>query len=236
MSTMPTLEVGDGRGHFLARISLGIPQASNPMLPFEPRRIAMAIGRHALNDIYDTHIRGRLMQECAAINWSHISVLRLGYPGQAPSECPATIVVAVWPNTVDLDGAARILRSAGEWIYVLPQLHDVAVEVVEVGVAPGVARGAAVEVKAGAPGVARGAAVEVKAGVAGVAPGAAVEVKAGAPGVAVEVKDGVAPGDHVTVGTDEEAFRNVPALGAGLGPQDSASAVEYTADTVEYMA
>ena len=196
------LEVGGGgRGHFLARISLGIPQASNPMLPFEPKRIATAIGRHALVDIFDTHIRGRLMQECAAIDWSHISVVRLGYPGQARSECPATIVVAVRPNTLDSDGATRMLRSAGEWIYVLPQLYDVAVEVVKAGVAPGVTPGA----------------------------------------------------DHGTVGTDgkvpwlgcsfEEAFRNVPALGAGLGLQDSASAGTLggylsisTADTVEYMA
>ncbi|KAK3364084.1 hypothetical protein B0T25DRAFT_58553 [Lasiosphaeria hispida] len=220
VASMPALEVG-GRGHFLARISLGIPQASKPVGTFVLKRIAMAIGQHALVDIFDTHIRGRLIQECAAIDWSHISVVRLGYPGQAPSECPATIVVAVWPNTLDLDGAARILRSVGEWIYVLPQLHDVAIEVVQAGVAPGVAPGA-VEVKAGAPGVAPGAvevkagapgAVEVKAGAPGVAPGAvevkagalgvapgAVEVKAGAPGVvpsAVEVKAGalgVAPG------------------------------------------
>ncbi|KAK3364112.1 hypothetical protein B0T25DRAFT_627962 [Lasiosphaeria hispida] len=200
MSTMPTLTLevgGGGRGHFLARISLGIPQASRPVSTFEPKRIATAIGTHALVDIFDTHIRGRLIQECAAIDWSHISVVRLGYLGQAPSKCPATIVVAVRPNTLDSDGATRILRSVGKWIYVLPQLHDVAVEVVKAGVAPGA--------------------------------------------------------DHVTVGIDgkvpglgcsfEEAFRNVPALGAGLGPQDSTLAGTLggylsinTADTVEYLA
>ncbi|KAK3364093.1 hypothetical protein B0T25DRAFT_563092 [Lasiosphaeria hispida] len=213
MSTMPALEIGGGgRGHFLARISLGIPQASRPVGTFEPKRVATAIGRHALVDIFDTHIRGRLIQECAAIDWSHISVVRLGYLGKAPSKCPATIVIAVRPNTLDSDGATRILRSVGEWIYVLPQLHDVAIEVVKASVAPGVT-----------------------------------------PGAAVEVKAVVAPGDHVTVGTNgkmpwlrysfEEAFRNVPALGAGLGLQDSAVAGTLggylsisTADTVEYMA
>ncbi|KAK3364114.1 hypothetical protein B0T25DRAFT_513917 [Lasiosphaeria hispida] len=92
-------------------------------------------------------------------------------------------------------------------------LHDIAIKVVKAGVAPGVAPGAAVEVKAG------------------VAPGA----------------------DNVMVGADgkmlwlgssfEEAFRNVPALGASLGLQDSDAIGTLggylsisTADNVEYMA
>ncbi|KAK3364081.1 hypothetical protein B0T25DRAFT_58465 [Lasiosphaeria hispida] len=204
----PQLEIV-GRGHFLARISLGIPQADNPMLPFEPRRTATAIGPHAIVDIFDTHIRGRLIQECAAIDWSHISVVRLGYPGQAPSERPATIVIAVRPNTLDSDGATRILRSVGEWIYVLPQLHDVAIEVVKAGVAPGITP-----------------AVKVKAGVS--TDDVTVEINGKVPGLGCRF---------------EKAFRNVPALGAGLGPQDSAVAGTLggylsisTANTVEYMA
>ena len=138
MSAGTHLEVGSG--HFLARISLGVSQAQNPMLPFEPRRIATSIGDHPIAGIFDTHIRSRLLKdlskEGAAVDWSHVTVVRLGYPGQGASECPATILVAVIPNTLNSDGAAEILRSVTEWIYAFPQLHDVAIEMIESAAVP----------------------------------------------------------------------------------------------------
>jgi len=138
MSARTHLEVGSG--HFLARISLGVSMARNPMLPFEPKRIATSIGDHPIAGIFDPHIRSRLLKdlskEGAAVDWSHVTVVRLGYPGQGPSECPATILVAVMPNTLNSDGAAEILRSVAEWIYSFPELHDVAIEMIESAAVP----------------------------------------------------------------------------------------------------
>jgi len=120
----------------LARISLGVPRARNPSLPFEPARIATSIGDHPIVGVFDDRICGPLLQEFAATKWAYISVVRLGYPGQGPSECPATIIVAVRPHTLDTDGAAKILRSTTHWLYAFPELHDVAVEIIEADVSP----------------------------------------------------------------------------------------------------
>jgi len=79
---MPATQLEVGGGHFLARISLGVSQATNPMLPFQPNRIATAIGDHPIVDIFDTHIRSRLIKECTTVDWSHVTVVRLGYPGR----------------------------------------------------------------------------------------------------------------------------------------------------------
>lgn len=106
------------------------------MFPFEPARIATAIDEHPIVGIFDDHIRSRLIQEFAAANWSHITVVRLGYPGQGQSQCPATILVAVRPNTLDADGAAEMLRSTAQWFYAFPALHDVAIEVIEADAVP----------------------------------------------------------------------------------------------------
>ena len=133
MSTATHLEFGDG---VLARISLGVFRPENPAPTFLHPRIATPIGEHPIVGIFDDHIRSRLIQEFAAANWSHITVVRLGYPGQGQSQCPATILVAVRPNTLDADGAAEILRSTAQWLYAFPALHDVAIEVIQADVVP----------------------------------------------------------------------------------------------------
>ena len=132
MSTATHLEFGDG---VLARISLGVFRPRDPA-PGSYPRIATPIGEHPIVGIFDDHIRSRLIQEFAAANWSHITVVRLGYPGQGQSQCPATILVAVRPNTLDADGAAEMLRSTAQWLYAFPALHDVAIEVIEADAVP----------------------------------------------------------------------------------------------------
>jgi hypothetical protein len=133
MSAATYLEFGDG---VLARISLGVFRPENPAPTFLHPRIATPIGEHPMVGIFDDHIKSRLIQEFAAANWSHITVVRLGYPSQEQSQCPATILVAVRPNTLDADGAAEMLRSTAQWLYAFPALHDVAIEVIEADVVP----------------------------------------------------------------------------------------------------
>jgi hypothetical protein len=128
------LEPGRVSGQFLARISLGVPRARNPMLPFEPRRIATPIGDHPMVGIYDEQIRARLLDIFAEADWSHITVIRVGFPGQGPSECPPTILVGVRPTTLTPDKAAEIIRSAANFLYGFSELEDLAIEIIEADV------------------------------------------------------------------------------------------------------
>lgn len=136
MASSMHLEPGRLGGHFLARISLGVPRPSNPMLPFEPRMIATPIGDHPIVGIYDGQIRARLLTIFAEADWSHITVARIGFPGQGPSQCPATILVAVRPTTLSPDKAAEMIRSAADFIYGFAELADVAIEIIEANVVP----------------------------------------------------------------------------------------------------
>jgi hypothetical protein len=136
MATGMHLEPGRVGGQFLARISLGVPRAKNPILPFKPKMIATPIGDHPIVGIYDEQIRARLLAIFAEADWSHITVARVGFPGQGPSECAATILVAVRPTTLDPDSAAEMIRSAADFIYGFAVLEDIAIEIIEADVVP----------------------------------------------------------------------------------------------------
>ncbi|KAK3297321.1 uncharacterized protein B0H64DRAFT_372705 [Chaetomium fimeti] len=136
MSTRTHLELGRSGGHFLARISLGVPRPDNPYLPFVPKMMATPIGDHPIVGIFDTQIRARLHDIFAGTDWSHISVVRIGYPGQRPSECPATILVAVRPNTLGVEKAAGLVHVAAAFVYGFTRLRDIAIEIIEADVVP----------------------------------------------------------------------------------------------------
>jgi hypothetical protein len=96
--------------------------------------VATPIGNHPIVGIFDTQIRARLHGIFACTDWTHISVVRIGYPDNEPSECPATILVAVQPNTLSLEKAAEVIRVAADFVYGFAQLDDIAIEIMEAGV------------------------------------------------------------------------------------------------------
>jgi hypothetical protein len=132
MASNAHLEFGGGA---LACISLGVPRPENPMLPFVPKRVATPIGNHPIVGLFDPEIRDRLHDVLSPADWSHITVCRLGIPGQGPAQCPATILVGVRPKTIDSDQAAEVLHSAADLVYRFAELHDVAIEIIEADVA-----------------------------------------------------------------------------------------------------
>jgi hypothetical protein len=131
MASEPHLEFGDG---VFARISMGVPRPANPMLPFMPRRIATPIGNHPIVGLFDPDIRNRLHEIFDGADWSHITVCRVGYPGEGPEQCPATILVGVRPNTMNSDQAGELLRSAADCVYRFIELRDVVIEIIEANV------------------------------------------------------------------------------------------------------
>ena len=113
MASNAHLELG---GDALARISLGAPRPENPVFPFVPKRIATPIGNHPIGGLFDPETRDHLHDILSPADWSHITICRLGFPGQGPAQCPATILVGVRPNTMDSNQAAELLRSAADLV------------------------------------------------------------------------------------------------------------------------
>ena len=110
--------------HFLARASASpagpIPLSTSlidPGLPFEGRRVATPIANHPIAGLFDGEgIRNSLQSLLSDIDWSHISVARVGFPGAAL--WPPTILIGVSPSSaIDSQAAQDILRRAAPLVY-----------------------------------------------------------------------------------------------------------------------
>jgi hypothetical protein len=131
--TPPQIEI-DGNGDFVARITHDLGRLENPERG-RSRRIAMQIGDHAIVDFFDPHgIRDDLHNIFSAADWSHITVCRVGYSMQETEDCPATILIGVRHNTMTTDEAVTLLTLAAQSVYRFPELHDVAIEIIEADV------------------------------------------------------------------------------------------------------
>ncbi|KAH6624962.1 hypothetical protein B0J18DRAFT_429789 [Chaetomium sp. MPI-SDFR-AT-0129] len=127
---MTAAELEFGGGTF-TRISMGVPLPEKPMRSLIPYRVATPIGNHPIVGHFDPEIRNRLHSILSTTDWSHITVCRLGYYGEGPERSPATILIGVRPNTVDLAQASELLRSAADFVYQFSELRDVAIEIIE---------------------------------------------------------------------------------------------------------
>lgn len=115
-------EFGDERGQFVARVSLGqsAPQARQPSLPFQLRRLAMDIGDHAIVSLWNNGMESQVVDMLVneqEIQMSYLTVVRVGFRGLDPRGCPITIIVAIQPSSLGPDDAKGLLDKLSHYIY-----------------------------------------------------------------------------------------------------------------------
>lgn len=126
----------DGRGDFVARITLGSGPLQNPERGRQ-MRIATTIGDHPMVYLFDKEdIRGEFHRIFSTADWSYIVPCRVGYSLQEPAHSTPTILVGVRPNTTTIDEAVGMLNLAAKSVYRFSSLHDVAIEIVEADIMP----------------------------------------------------------------------------------------------------
>lgn len=125
------VESGSPDGQFLARATYdpAAPLHSpKHLLPFETSRVAMAIGKHPILELFDLadrdheSMRDALLKILQQDQWSCLAVVRVGFKGADVDEFPVTVLISVKPFAMTTSRAVEIVNKAADCIYGFVQM------------------------------------------------------------------------------------------------------------------
>lgn len=135
-----TIERGGEMCYFLARASLGRqytrpgPRKDGPSSVSPAHRVATSISGHPIVKVFDLGIRPplrALLDDVASDKWRIVVPLRIGFHAEGREGNPLTILIAMEPSTMNVEGAADLVEAVANIVYRHEDLDDVIIEIIE---------------------------------------------------------------------------------------------------------